>query len=646
MNHKLALLTLFFAIATTFSCKDDNYPITPNTPSAEEKDDDDNNVVDNPHDFSASDAVLFVDGRFLKDKSGNIVNLHGIGQTYSPWFNEQGSQWNNYDVDACLTYNKAIINKILKAGWAIDFVRFHMDPYWSNTPGVQTTGENDISAYSEVRFKKYLDEVFAPMVDFLTSKGLFVVMRPPGVCPHEIAVDDDYNRYLVSVWSIVANHKRLWNNPMVSFELANEPVSIMGSDGSMGASNQGHFDQLKIYFQKVVDAIRATGAENILWVPGLGYQGLYWGFANNPIEGKNIGYAVHCYPGWMGSDGENGDGGISDNGGYASFQNGWNQQVQPIADLAPVMVTEMDWMPQKYNASWGKALTGTAGGAGFGANFKYITDQCGNVSWMIFTSPDILARYTGAEGKPGSYNMFNDPEACIWPVYHWFKDYREGISGDVISLSVGGVENDMLSLREGTSWSIIVNAITSTGSSYAVDNKEIKVSTDNPNLFDIVDGCRLVALSQGSAIVTISVGSISKNISVSVENIFSLLAKDFDPNIWETGSYDEASQTLITGQYGFGGWRFGSGVDLSGYKSLTVELGADNTSMISFRLFDQNNYWSKPAMFDFNNSRKITIDLHNMKNEEGQTVDPSHIFIAGFWSLGGKEIVIKSIKLE
>ena len=34
---------------------------------------------------------LHVDGRYFKDPSGNIVNLHGFAQTYSPWFNQPGT---------------------------------------------------------------------------------------------------------------------------------------------------------------------------------------------------------------------------------------------------------------------------------------------------------------------------------------------------------------------------------------------------------------------------------------------------------------------------------------------------------------------------------------------------------------------------
>lgn len=65
----------------------------------------------------------------------------------------------------------------------------------------------------------------------------------------------------------------------------------------------------------------------------------------------------------------------------------------------------MDWAPEKYNASWGKAYTGTAGGAGFGANFKYIMDNTGNVSWLVFTGVSILAQFEDIPGEPGAYTF-------------------------------------------------------------------------------------------------------------------------------------------------------------------------------------------------------------------------------------------------
>ena len=43
---------------------------------------------------------LNVVGRYLMDAEGNVVNLHGFGQTFSPFFNNWA--WNNYDALWCV----------------------------------------------------------------------------------------------------------------------------------------------------------------------------------------------------------------------------------------------------------------------------------------------------------------------------------------------------------------------------------------------------------------------------------------------------------------------------------------------------------------------------------------------------------------
>ncbi len=358
---------------------------------------------------------LHVEGKYLVDPHGNVVNLHGFAQTYSPFFNEGGIYWNNYDVNGCLQYNKGIIDGVLDAGWKVNFLRLHMDPYWSNTPGCTPDGHELPNCFDETRFKKYLDEVFIPMAEYAISKGLYVVMRPPGVCPEVIGIDDDYNyaQYLMTVWDIVSSHPKIKGNNAIMFELANEPVKIKLADGSIGNNTQAHFDVLKGIFQPIVDQIRANGFHNVVWVPGSSWQAQYKGYASNPVEGENIGYAVHVYPGWFGSA-----------DGYEVFKNEWDENVQVVADFAPIMITEMDWADEKYDASWGKAHTGTAGGDGFGANFRKIMDDAGNVSWLVFTNADLLADYTGippAEGE--EYTFLNDPEACPWATHHWFEEY-------------------------------------------------------------------------------------------------------------------------------------------------------------------------------------------------------------------------------
>jgi hypothetical protein len=68
------------------------------------------------------------------------------------------------------------------------------------------------------------------------------------------------------------------------------------------------------------------------------------------LRGDNIGYAVHLYPGWFGSA-----------DGYEKFKQEGDINVKPVADFAPIVITEMDWAP-KYTMHPGvKALQALPG---------------------------------------------------------------------------------------------------------------------------------------------------------------------------------------------------------------------------------------------------------------------------------------------
>lgn len=548
---------------------------------------------------------LFVKGRYLmaKDVNGNdsIVNLHGFGQTYSPWFNERGNGWGwGKRPSACLTYNQGVIKKMLDKGWMVNWMRLHMDPHWSNNdskveewktanPG-KGFEENNIYAFDMDLFKKYLDEVFVPMAEYAIDNGLYVVMRPPGVCPEKLAIGDEYQEYLIKVWTYVCSHEKLKNNPYVMFELANEPINMRGDDGQYTSWSDGSQKNCTKFFQKVVDEIRAVGCNNILWVPGLAYQQNYQGYVKYPIEeregGLGIGYAVHCYPGWYGSDSEvaSAEQKVVTNGaGYVEFSTGWDNSISGIAAKAPILVTEMDWAPKKYDSSWGKATTGVEGGVGFGANFHFIMDKTGNVSWMLFTDADKLARYD--DSKPDGNSFYTDPEACVRPIFRWYKQYAE-----------------------------IPNY-----SSYTPEREQ--------HILDSI-----------------------KHVKDSIASIPWYYPNDedmFNPSIWETGSVTTNSDgtfTLKVGQYGFGGFKFTGGRDFSKFRYLVLNLAAAPTSNNwSLRLFDGNDYFGAHSELSVGKKTRVVVDLQNTKKTNGVKLDVSHIYILGLWDYGNSPIKIKDI---
>lgn len=686
-KYFLSLLSLAMSATMLMGCSDDTKTVsslTPPTPPNEETDEpSDEPGNDKPGGSTTPFGVLTqlkVDGRYLKNEAGEIINLHGFTQTYSPHFNNMG-WWGNDNnslqtANDCVAHNKKMVNGIINAGWKFNFCRMHLDPWWSNDPSKPYVRYEGHEQFSPERFEQALERVFIPMMEYFNEKGMYVVMRPPGVCPDNMDYENDgqnnynssYADFLREVWDIVSSHPKIKNNKGVMFELANEPVNIKGTDGRYSNSGDAAFTNMQKLMQSVVDVIRDNGAKNVIWVPGLCWQQSYIGYLNHPINDNNFGYAIHCYPGWYGSDseadtGEGGGNGIVTvkGGGYETFQRGWDSSIKPVAEKNPIMVTEIDWAPKKYDHSWGKSITGTAGGEGFGSNFKYIADNEGNVSWLFFGTDDQMLTTFNAAAGPG-YQFINDPEACAWPIWHWFKNYAEGELGHGEPTKIELVDMpSQITLSSGSKKDIKLRATYYDGYKEMVSN-DANITSNNERVVKIEKSgsvAKLIPVEEGSTIVKIEYTSangesFAKNIEVTVEGFeFSFANGDFDPNIWEKGSWDNATKTLITGQYGFGGWTHTNGIDFAGFRYIIIELGADSKlnsnpqTMQAFRLFTTNNYWSNPATVAIN-SRRVVVDMDNLVDGEGKKVERSKFYILGFWTAGGEgnKLVIDNMYLS
>ena len=84
-----------------------------------------------------------------------------------------------------------MVDGIVAAGWKFNFVRMHLDPYWSDDTSKPFVRYEGHERFSETRFRKYLDELFVPMAEYFVSKGMYVVMRPPGVCPQRSSLSGE-----------------------------------------------------------------------------------------------------------------------------------------------------------------------------------------------------------------------------------------------------------------------------------------------------------------------------------------------------------------------------------------------------------------------------------------------------------------------
>lgn len=373
---------------------------------------------------------LHVEGRLLVDNHGNHVVLHGVMDTPSMFFNNErwGSMWQGVQYDAnganrCLAYFEKLFAGMEKAKCTV--FRLHMDPAWTNDPNKQFTNggqEDDISRFSVTRFKTFLPSLYWELIQKAMNHGMYVVVRPPGVCPKNLKVGDEYNQYLMTVWDIFSQNTyvKLFAG-QVSIELANEPVTVLNAQG------QEDPKALHDYFQPIVDKIRANGFTGIIWAPGTGYQANYTSYASYPIEGYNIGYAVHDYTGWYGSSDANPSPEVK--------INTFHQQV-PVVDTNPIIITEVDWSPINPNGkghynehgdwvepNYGTWSTGST--SKWGKAYKACLDHFGNISMTLSGTGcllDIDQLLKDGSVVPAFGGL---EEACGKACMDWYADYYQ-----------------------------------------------------------------------------------------------------------------------------------------------------------------------------------------------------------------------------
>jgi beta-xylosidase len=383
---------------------------------------------------------LHVEGKWLVDSHGNHVVLHGVMDTPSAWFNNGRWGWSYDDAgrQRCLEYFEKLFKGLETAKCTV--FRLHLEPAWTNDPNSNytypgsvgqpagTDGEANISKFNPTRLTNYMKTLYFPLAKRAMKHGQYVVMRPPGVCPGTIKVGDYYNNYLMEVWDIVTkNDSILKYSGQISIELANEPVDVKNANG------QSDPKAMHDFFQPIVEKIRANGFTGIIWIPGAGWQSQYADYAKYPIEGYNIGYAVHDYDGWYGCE----DKKLNESNVEQAAQNKIRQfhnQV-PVVDTNPIIITEVDWSPKNpgsghYNehnewveSNYGTWATGRT--SMWGRCFKAVHDYYGNISMTLSGTScliDVDQLLKDGSVVPAFGGL---EEACGKACMDWYAEYYQ-----------------------------------------------------------------------------------------------------------------------------------------------------------------------------------------------------------------------------
>ncbi|MBV9413161.1 MAG: cellulase family glycosylhydrolase [Acidimicrobiia bacterium] len=204
-------------------------------------------------------------------------------------------------------------------------------------------------------------------VQSITSRGMVALLTLSRAAAGQacgtgqlVPMADDYS---IPFWTQVAN--RYKNNPLVAFDLFNEPHDISEAvwhDGGMVGSPAWH----AVGMQQLYNTVRGTGATNVLFISGTN-----WAFnidvsLRRPIDGYGIVYGTHLYN-------------PPESGPVRSDADG---VVTPVAGRYPVAVTE-------FGTSSGTAL--------YNQNVIAFAEQRG-IGWMAFKWYSL----------PSTYALLND----------------------------------------------------------------------------------------------------------------------------------------------------------------------------------------------------------------------------------------------
>lgn len=273
---------------------------------------------------SASKLVgpLTTSGNQVKDGLGRAVTFRGV--------DIDGLQYSN-------TANVTTSEVAVAQSWGANFIRLPL-------------AENYILPQDCLYDMTYLDKVDA-MVNAATSAGIFVMLDlhtnglTPCAGPKQQAMPDANAK---TFWTTVA--KRYRNNPLVGFDLYNEPHDI--SDAvwrSGGTVTSSGVTYTAPGMQTLYTTIRAAGATNLIFASGTNWATEFPTTA--PLTStNNLIYAAHAYtcPAGLPSSGAScttgPDGTIDDPSGLLSH-------FSSPATTMPVMVTEFGF-PDKNDGRY------------------------------------------------------------------------------------------------------------------------------------------------------------------------------------------------------------------------------------------------------------------------------------------------------
>jgi len=259
---------------------------------------------------------LRVNGVYLEDGLGNRVKLKGIQVDWNERIKIYGGTWEaSSPEESWFTIDD--VRRMKEAG--ANLVEIHINPLTHLMPARNVVNEAYFSTWIDTwvdwatQYQMYiiLDitgigarwdwEITLTFPDWLweglyttpTTKAQYdAIMRD--FFDLDVAKQDINREAFVNLWKFIAN--RYKDNPYVMFSIMNEPfcgAEFMGPTDDNIALGQSY----STYMERIVDAIRSTGAQQLVFINKPYLWDSQWRMAVQPVNRDNIVWEDHAYVG-------------------------------------------------------------------------------------------------------------------------------------------------------------------------------------------------------------------------------------------------------------------------------------------------------------------------------------------------------------
>jgi endoglucanase len=316
-------------------------------------------------------AGYFVNGNTVCTPGGAVHQFHGVDRPSLEW-SPMGEQLSPSDFQ-------------LMAGWKANVVRIALNQdFWlADSPIADPNYPATVDAAVQWAEQAGMDVILD-----LHWSDAGVLGSCKSNCQQVMA---DTNS--ITFWSQVATTYK--NDGRVLFELYNEPHDVSWTIWKSGGQTVGGWTAAGM--QQLYDAVRATGADNLVVIGGLNYAFDLSGVATNRISGYNILYATHPY------------GGSADKG-----PNAWDSGFGSLSRTDPVIMTEFGDGQDCSGASYTPAINS------YISSLLSYADQhlVSWTAWAWFNGgcqfPSLIMDWTGTPTPPGTLVQtalegYNDP---------------------------------------------------------------------------------------------------------------------------------------------------------------------------------------------------------------------------------------------